>query len=203
VPPTDPTPEPPTLAPWLAAARAGDTEALGRLLELCRAHLLGVADRELASRLRPKAGASDLVQEAFLDAHRLFDQFEGTDADQLLAWLRAILMNRLRTVVNRYRGTDKRALEREVPLADGSSAPSVADAQPSPSGVVLDAEQSAAVRAALERLPEHYRQILIWRHWDELTFEEIGQRLGKTPDAARMLWGRAVAQLEREVEPPP
>lgn len=200
--PSDLTSDPAAFAPWFEAARAGDTVALGRLLELCRARLLAVADRELGSHLRPKAGASDLVQEAFLDAHRFFDQFAGDDPDQLLAWLRAILLNRLRGVVNRYRGTDKRAVDREVPLPEGSSPPEAADGQPTPSGLAADAERAAAVRAALGKLPEHYRQILIWRHWDELTFEEIAARLGKTPDAVRMLWGRAVARLESEVEPP-
>ena len=39
----------------------------------------------------------------------------------------------------------------------------------------------------LDRLPEHYRQVLIWRHWDELTFDEIGARLGKSADLRRTL----------------
>ena len=57
-------------------------------------------------------------------------------------------------------------------------------------------------RQALDRLPEHYRQILIWREWDELPFADIGQRLAKSVDAARMLWWRALERFNQEMSKP-
>ena len=59
-------------ADWLQAARDGSREAMGNLLEACRAYLLLVANRELAADLRAKGGASDLVQDTFLEGHRNF-----------------------------------------------------------------------------------------------------------------------------------
>ena len=66
----------------IQAARAGSREALGNALETYRNYLLLIAERELGDDLRAKGGASDLVQEAFLEAHKDFARFQGeTEAD--------------------------------------------------------------------------------------------------------------------------
>src|SRR5262245_17294596 len=100
----------------LAAARGGSREALGEALEACRAYLLHVAQRELAPALQAKGGASDLVQETFLDAQRDFHRFHGGSEEELLAWLRQVLRHKLANFTRHYRGTDKRAVAREVAL---------------------------------------------------------------------------------------
>ena len=60
----------------------------GSWFEACRTYLLLVANRELPSDVRPKVGASDLVQDTFLDCHRSFGLFKGDTEAGLLAWLR-------------------------------------------------------------------------------------------------------------------
>jgi WD40 repeat protein len=62
---------------FLPAARAGSSEALGQALEICRGYLLRVANQGLNADLRAKGGASDLVQETFLEAQRDFGCFQG------------------------------------------------------------------------------------------------------------------------------
>src|SRR5262245_66692989 len=81
-----------SLEQLLQAARAGSTEALGRVFEGCRHYLLLVANEGLESDLRAKAGASDLVQDTFLEAQQAFIRFQGTSERDLLAWLRQILL---------------------------------------------------------------------------------------------------------------
>jgi RNA polymerase sigma-70 factor (ECF subfamily) len=186
---------------WLPAARAGSAEALGQALEACRLYLLGVAERELHPVLRGKGGASDLVQETFLDAQRLFGRFQGNSEAELLAWLRQLLLHNLGDFSRRYQGTGKRDLGREVPLQPGSTAdgPRVPADSATPSQALGQVEQSEALRRAVERLPEDYRAVLGWRYQDDLSFEEIGQRLGRTANAARKLWLRAVQQLQQEL----
>jgi DNA-directed RNA polymerase specialized sigma24 family protein len=76
---------------WLRRARNGSLEALGEALDACRQYLQVVAGSELESDLRPKGGASDLVQETYRDAQRQFDNFRGETAEQFLAWQTAIL----------------------------------------------------------------------------------------------------------------
>src|SRR6266851_10406295 len=111
---------PPDFGGWLSAARDGSRDALGSVLEACRRYLLGVARHELNGDLNAKGGASDLVQETFLEAHRAFDHFQGNSEVELRAWLRRLLHHRAAKFGRRYRTTQKRRLAREC----GSSAAS-------------------------------------------------------------------------------
>jgi RNA polymerase sigma-70 factor (ECF subfamily) len=195
------------VAHWLAAARGGSTEALGQLLESYQGYLLLVARRELAPDLQAKGGASDLVQEAFLDAYRDFAQFRGTTEVELRAWLRRLLLNNLAAFTRRYRDTAKRATAAERPLAAGSSSADganglIADAS-SPSTQAMAHEQAEALRLALERLPADYQRVLRLRYEEELPFEEIGRLMDRSANAAEKLWARAVARLQQEMESPP
>ena len=55
--------------------------------------------------------------------------------------------------------------------------------------------------AALERLPENYRRVVVWYQYERLTFDEIGRRLDRTAEAARKLWSRALVRLTEEIGP--
>lgn len=183
-------------------ARQGCSEALGRVLQGCRAFLLRVAEQELGNDLRAKGGASDLVQETFLEAQRDFARFAGQSEAELLAWLRRMLLNNLANFARQYRGTDKRRIDREIALdhspADGTPR-DLADSVQTPSAVLMGHEESVALRQAMERLPEQYRLVLTMRYQQERTFEEIGQAMGMTFSAARKLWLRAVLRLQQEL----
>src|SRR5262245_15841758 len=141
-----------------AAARTDSREALGRALEDCRRYLLAVAERQLDPDLRAKGGASDLVQETFLEAQRDFARFRGSSPDELRAWLRQVLNHNLAAFTRRFRATSKRAVGREVGMqADGAlgwldQVP--AGSTLTPSGLAMEHEQALALRRALDRLPE-------------------------------------------------
>jgi RNA polymerase sigma-70 factor (ECF subfamily) len=188
----------------LAAARAGSREALGQALETCRNYLLLIAGRQLDPDLHAKGGASDLVQETFLEAQRDFARFQGTSEGELLAWLRQILLNNVANFTRRYRGTGKRAVGREVVVpADDSAAPPGAvlpDPWLTPSSEAVEREQARALQHALARLPDDYRQAIVLRYLEGRSFEEIGQLLSRSPDAARKLWSRAMERLRQEWE---
>src|SRR5262249_40293411 len=132
----------PRLTPMerLDEARAGSTHALGQVLEACRLYMLGIAERELDPLLRAKAGASDLVQQTFLEAQRDFGQFHGGTEDELLAWLRRLLLNNLANFARQYRGTHKRAVNREVRLpgqnTESNTGANIAGAEPTPSSAL-------------------------------------------------------------------
>jgi RNA polymerase sigma-70 factor (ECF subfamily) len=187
-------------AEWFAAARAGSAEALGRLLELCRRYLLQVANGEMDPVLQTKVGASDLVQETFIEAQRAFGRFQGDNAKELRAWLRAILLNRVAMCSRRYYGSAKREIGKEVGInPDSERQTEFAAAGPTPSRVLMQEERAAALTAAIERLPAHYRQIVVWRQLENLSFEEIAARLDRSLDAVRKLWWRAIQQLHVEI----
>jgi RNA polymerase sigma-70 factor (ECF subfamily) len=190
---------PEELGRWIDSARTGSPEALGRLLEECRQYLLLVANEELPSDLRPKVGASDLVQETFLRAQDHFAQFRGTSADDLLAWLRRILLNQLANVTRHYRATDKRQLGRELALAEApleQLQDAVATDDESPRARLVAREAEHDLERALAQLTAEQRQVIEWRNRDELSFEEIGRRLGRSAEAGRKVWARAVEALQ-------
>lgn len=184
----------------IVAARAGSADALGKLLDRFRHYLLDIANSEIDEVVRAKVGASDLVQDTFLEAHRIFPRFDGKDPNELRAWLRAILLNKLATATRQFRDTAKRQAGREVDLnPEGDRKVDLADSGPTPSRMMMAHERADALQAALLRLPEHYRQLIIWRQADDLSFEEIAQRLGKSVEAARKIWARAIQHLQMEL----
>jgi RNA polymerase sigma-70 factor (ECF subfamily) len=188
----------------LVDARAGSPEALGQALEAHRRYLLLVAEKELAPDLRAKGGASDLVQDTFIEAQRDFGRFRGESGDEFRGWLRQILLHNLGAFARRYRDTDMRDVGREVGLLAGSSergpVDGLAAGSETPSDVMIAQEQSLALRGVLDRLPADYRQVIRLRYDENLTFEQIGDEMGRSPEATRKLWARAMDRLREEWE---
>jgi RNA polymerase sigma-70 factor (ECF subfamily) len=188
----------------LERARGGDREVLGRALESCREYLLLIAARGLDADLIAKGGPSDIVQDTLLGAYRDFDAFSGCSRDELLAWLRKILQNNLAVHRRRYRGTRKRQVSLEIQTGGSSGAVAfhglLCDSA-TPGTAAMRSEQSAALIAALERIADDYRRVIIWYQYERLTFEQIGERLGRSADAVRKLWSRALIRLTEELGP--
>ncbi len=188
----------------LRGACAGDLDALGRVLESCRDYLLIVARRGLDADLVAKGGASDLVQETFLGAYRDIGAFQGRTRAELLAWLRKILRNNLADLRRRYRGTRKRRVALELPIGDpraGGGREALPCDPVTPGASAVRRERAAALMDALERIPEHYRRVVVWHQYHRLTFEEIGDQLGRSAESARKLWSRALIRLANELGP--
>jgi RNA polymerase sigma-70 factor (ECF subfamily) len=188
---------------WVIEARGGSRAALGRILELCRQYLLLVANRELEPELWAKGGASDLVQETFLEAQKDFGSFEGTTRAEVLAWLRRILLNNVSNFRRRYVASEKRQVARERSLdgngalSEGRFSPSLDT--PSPSGRAAANEECLALDRALEHLPADYREVILLRHEQALSFADVGRLMERSEEAARKLWVRAIGRLREEM----
>jgi RNA polymerase sigma-70 factor (ECF subfamily) len=192
---------------WNGGVLTGPTAGAGtgRATELVayRAYLLMIANEMMGPSIRAKIGASDVVQEALMEAHEHLAGFRGTTAIEVRAWLREILKCRLANIHRFYRRS-KRAVAREIPLdaVDGTGTAeslSLAGADTAPSHHAVRAEMTAALWAAIQRLPENYRKAIVLRQRRGLTFRKVGERLGCTEEAARKLWGRGILQLRREL----
>lgn len=189
---------------WIPAARAGSKAALGDLLESCRQYLLSVGNDALDRRLHPKLGASDVVQETFLDAQRDFEQFRGGTRGELLAWLRRILLNNLFNQSRQYQHTVKRQVSREVSI-DSSSPDDSRDVglpakTASPSRIVVAREEAATLEKCLQRLSPDQRHVIFLRNQLGLSFVQIGDQMGRSADAVRHLWVRGIERLQQEYE---
>jgi RNA polymerase sigma-70 factor, ECF subfamily len=182
-------------------ARAGAGADLGPLLDLYRNYLRLLARVEIGPRLQGKVDASDLVQETFLEAHRNFALFRGTDEPQFVCWLRQILAAKVANLLRHYLGTQGRDVRLEQDLAvhlDNSSrvlGHELAASLTSPSQQAVQREQAVLLADALDRLPEDYREVIVLRHLEGLTFPEVARRMGRTQDSVDKLWVRALARL--------
>ncbi|MCI0464778.1 MAG: sigma-70 family RNA polymerase sigma factor [Gemmataceae bacterium] len=185
----------------LRRARAGSGPARGQLLERYRPYLLLLARLQIGRRLQGKVDAADLVQDTFLDAHRHFARFRGRTEAEVLSWLRQILASHLANLVRHYLGTRRRdvRLERELAgeLEDSSRLldQGLVAKQSSPSERAAHREQAVLLADALAQLPETYREVLILRHLEELSFPEVARRMNRTLEAVKKLWARALAYL--------
>lgn len=191
------------LEQMLNDARAGDAAVVGRLLELYRRYLSLLARVQIGKRLQGKVDASDIVQDTFLEAHKNFARFRGTSEAELVSWLRQILAANLADMLRRYIGTQGRdvRLEREIE-ADFDQSTVLLDRGlvargSSPSHQAARREQAVLLADALAELPDDYRDVLVLRHLEGLTFPEVAERMGRSLDSVEKLWMRGLAQLRK------
>lgn len=187
----------------LITASAGCSEAVGRLLERVRPMLLAIAAKALDHNLQSKADASDIVQDSLLEAHCTFGSFRGQRPEELLAWLKQILLHNLSNFRRQFRDTEMRNIHREVGLPTSSPAAVEGDLLASdsvfPVEKAANREELTRLGRALEGLPVAYRRVIAWHQWENQSFEEIGSRLGRSAEGARQIWWRAIQLLRKEL----
>lgn len=173
-------------------------------LEQYRNYLKLLADLQLSPRLRAKEGASDIVQQTMLDAHRDLADFRGKSEVELRAWLKMILTNNLLTLARRY-GTLKRAAGREVTMRDQMQKSSahlyqqlISD-QTSPSMKLMEQERSEQLAEALLLLLDDERTAVILKHYHNWSIAEIAQQLARTHDAVAGLLRRGLRKLREHL----
>lgn len=203
-----PSPSRPNPDELLAAARLGASEGLGELLQLYRNYLGLLASTQLEGLLQVRCSASDVVQETFLEAHRDFPQFHGKSVAEFLAWLRRILVHNLMRAVERHVIAQRRCVHREISLDDMDACLDRSTARLQ--AVLADGENSAATAAQqakwsiiladeLAAMPDDHRQVLLLRHIQSLSFNEVARRMDRSAGAVRMLWMRSIAPLRERL----
>ncbi|MEO1526372.1 MAG: sigma-70 family RNA polymerase sigma factor [Planctomycetota bacterium] len=191
------------------AAREGDTETLGQLLQMYRNYLSVLASTQLDGRLRRRLNSSDVVQETMLAAHRDFGAFRGQSEGELLAWLRQILINCVRHAVEVHVKAKKRDVRREVALDAASKRANdsmlrlgniLADRGRSPSEECGQRELAVSVADQLAKLKPDYRDVIVLRNLQGLSFDEVADQMGRTKGSVRMLWLRAMEKFKQTYE---
>jgi RNA polymerase sigma-70 factor, ECF subfamily len=174
-------------------ARDGDLDAFRSLVELHSRYLFGVAQRLTGSA----TDAEDVVQEAWLRAHRQLAQFEGR-AD-VRTWLHRITVNCaidwIRSRRHREDAHDPADLE-TGPLSERS-----ADAQLLPDRLAASGQIQARVEQALGGLTRLERAAFILRHMEGRSLEEVGATLGMKTSATKHSIFRAVRKMRQALEP--
>lgn len=188
------------IARSIRLVREGRQEALSDLLETHRNYLRLLAASCLRREMQGKTDPSDVVQETLLKVHENFRQFRGTTELEWLAWLRKILVRQLSDIQKGFQ-RQRRQVSRERSLEDLMDRSSamlrnmVPAPGPSPSKEAQRREAAALVADALAELEPGYRDVVILRNLHELDWNAVGQKTGRSPDAARMYWARAMQRV--------
>jgi RNA polymerase sigma-70 factor, ECF subfamily len=193
----------------LALARKGDTAAKERLLAEYREpvrHMIGLRlDRAIARRV----DASDVVQEVLLEASRRLQDYLRNPAMPFHLWLRHIAKDRIIDAHRRHRQAQKRGVDREQPLApagwaDRSSlelAAQFVDQELTPASAALRQELERRLHDAISQLDEDDREVILMRHFEQLSNQEVATELQLTEAAASMRYLRAVRKLRDMLTP--
>jgi RNA polymerase sigma-70 factor (ECF subfamily) len=187
------------LGPLLAQACAGDQGALSGLLDKLRPYVRLLVGPRLGPVLGRKLDDSDLIQESLLRVFQRFGQFRGREVPQFLGWVGQITSHVVADW-ERHHGAQKRCIGREraaVEVLTHCQAEGNA-----PEQLAARDEEAARLAAALERLPEVYREVIQARFFHQLPFAEISQHMGKSPGALRVVCLRAIERLRQEMEAP-
>jgi len=184
----------------LRRAREGSREALDTVLGDCGERLLAFIRLRLGPALRGQLESRDIFQVTLMQAFQHIDQFEGQSRKTLMAWLVGIAQNAIRDEAD-YQHRQRRDVSRTLPLDEAGDG-ATAEVRSEVSRLILK-EEAMRLETALESLDPDHREVILLRKYEELSFEEIGGRLGRSPDACRMLLARAMTALTDKVRAMP
>jgi RNA polymerase sigma-70 factor (ECF subfamily) len=188
----------------LRRAKEGDEQAVGMLFEHHRERLLQMVRLRLDRRLSGRVDPSDVLQEAYIDLNRRFSEYVAKPSVPFFLWLRSLTGQRLVDLHRRHLGAQMRDAGQEVSLYRGvlpqASSVSLANQllgrMTSPTQAVARAELQLRLQEALNALDPLDREILVLRHFEELSNNEAAELLGLQKSAASKRYIRAVVRLK-------
>src|SRR4051812_5055289 len=188
----------------LSRARAGDPQALADLFDGYKARLRHMVRLRLDRRLAGRLDASDVLQEAYLEADRRFADSPRAPAVPVFLWLRLVPGQKLTDLHRHHLGAKMRDAGMEVALHRGAlpQASSVSLAElllgrlTSPTRAAQRAEMQRRLQEALNRMDPVDREVLVMRHFEELSNAETAQVLGLEKTAASNRYIRALKRLK-------
>ena len=183
------------IAVLIPLAREGDDSALGRLLDLHRDYLRGIAAQQLPPKLQGRIDDSDVIQQTCLSVHKQFTGFAGSDPAEFVAWLRLIHERNIQNAVRDHMAVQKRSVDRDVATEQDN----LVGHETTPSQIVLRAEQSAQLKDALSSLPEEEQGVLRLRYYENYSVQQIAEVLGLTPDAVAWRMKKGMKAMKKHL----
>ena len=174
-------------AKWIERSISGDTEAFGCLVNKYQHRLYN----SMVHFLRDETEAEDVVQESFVLSFTRLSKFRGNSS--FYTWLYRIAVNA--AISRRRKKRPKVSVERDL----GDSGAGIDGSGPRPGDRIEEFERAGQLHAALNRLSEEHRLILVLREMDELSYEEISDILKTPVGTVRSRLHRARSQLKEEL----
>ena len=187
----------------LQATARGDNEKWGTLLERHRERLRRMVALRLDRRLQGRVDASDIIQEAYLEASRRMAEYLKQPTMPFFLWLRFLTHQKLLELHRHHLGTRARDAGREVCLYQGALPQTSSAALAAhllghltqPSQAAIRAELKIRLQDALNSMDALDREVLALRHFEHLSNAETAQTLGIRESAASKRYIRALGKL--------
>jgi RNA polymerase sigma-70 factor (ECF subfamily) len=173
----------------MARLAAGDRDALAPLVERHYTRLYRIA----LSYLREREDALDVVQEAFVRTWKGASRWDGSA--EAGPWLTRVTVN---LAIDRWRRNRRRG-ETFTPLAENDRAAALADPLASPDRGVHGREAGERLARALRALPERQRAVVVLRHYQDMSLEEIAGTLGLSLGTVKSSLHRALARMRERL----
>lgn len=192
----------------VARVQDGDEQALAELFSMHRERLRRMVEFRMDRRLQGRVDASDIVQEAYIDAAQRVHHYTKKPEMSFFVWLRQITTQRLIDVHRRHLDAKMRDARQEVSIHRGdlaattsaSIAAELMGQLVSPSQLAMRAELLDQLEDALDTMDPIDREVLALRHFEELTNNEVAQVLDITKSAASNRYVRALGRLKSVLE---
>jgi RNA polymerase sigma-70 factor (ECF subfamily) len=188
----------------LVRARAGDAPALAALLSRHRAAVRRAIELRLDRRLAARLDASDVVQETYLEASRRLADYLAGESMPFALWLHWLAREQVLMCHRRHLAADKRTVNREVSCLPVDSSAQVVNGLlgkgSGPSRNLAAGELAERLRHTLGQLDEDERDLILWRHFEQLTNRETAQLLHISEAAASKRYIRALEHLRGLLE---
>jgi RNA polymerase sigma factor (sigma-70 family) len=145
---------------------------------------------------------SDVTQQVFMSAWKNFDQFHGHTAEELESRMRTIFDHE-RNSIFRFWHRDKRDISREVHWEPARFEARPPQSMTNPLEELIQREEKKILGQALEGLSKEEVNVILWRYFYHVPYEQIGAKINRTPNAARMFCHRAKEKLLDIINHPP
>jgi RNA polymerase sigma-70 factor (ECF subfamily) len=185
----------------IALAQEGEESALNHLYKVYGERVLWMIRFRMSKELRSKLESMDVVQDTLLQALRGLEGFTYKNEGDFVRWLSKIAENELRGNLRKLHA-DKRDIRKEIPQQDDATTSRDDRARvfeparnTTPSVILSKKEELDKLEKAIDKLKPEYKEVIIWAKIDGLSYKEIGNRLGKSADAAGHLLLRAMVSL--------
>ena len=187
----------------LAGAKDGDGSAVNRLLDRHRDPVRRLVQLRLDRRIQGRIDVSDIVQDVMVEANRRLQQYLQNPSMAFHLWIRQIAKDRIIDAHRRHRVSAKRSVDTDRPLAapagmDRSTfelAMQISDAEITPAAAAMQREITRKVEQAIGQLGEQDHEIILMRHYEHLSNQEVAAALELTEPAASMRYLRAIRRL--------
>lgn len=193
----------------LQSVRQGDEDAVNKLLDRHRNGIRRLVEMRLDRKVQRRVDVSDVVQDVMVEASGRLEKYLDDPVMAFHLWLRQIAWDHIIDTYRRHRVSAKRNMDREQSLNTGGDkidessvdlAIQLCDPAMTPAAVATQREIASKVEAAIEKLDDPDREVILMRHYEHLSNLEIAEVLGLNAPAASMRYLRAVRRLRAVLE---